>query len=164
MKKIIFAGGCFWGVQAYFNKVIGVLTTEVGYADGETENPTYQDVLNGSGHAESLYIEYDETKTTLKLLLDHYFNIIDPTALNRQGNDIGISYRTGIYCYSETDLADVKAYVDQKRSQYDKPIVTDIKMKNNFYKAEAYHQDYLDKNPGGYCHINLNKIYQIQKK
>jgi methionine-S-sulfoxide reductase len=164
MKKIVFAGGCFWGIQAYFKKVKGVLKTEVGYIDGSTDNPTYQDVLRGSGHTEAMYLEYDENKTTLKLLMDHLFNIIDPTSINRQGNDIGINYRSGVYCYSEEDLSFVQSYIKEAASDYKKPIAVEVKMARDFYSAEDYHQDYLHKNPGGYCHINLNKIFEIQNE
>ncbi|HKL47281.1 MAG TPA: peptide-methionine (S)-S-oxide reductase MsrA [Candidatus Izemoplasmatales bacterium] len=163
MKKITLAGGCFWGVQAYFNRVIGVTKTQTGYIDGRTKNPSYQDVLNGSGHAEALYIEYDAAKTDLKTLLDHYFNIIDPTVLNRQGNDVGLSYRTGIYTYENQDILYVNQYIKEIQNQYKKPIVTDVKEAKDFYPAERYHQNYLDKNPGGYCHINLRDINKIQK-
>lgn len=163
MKKITLAGGCFWGVQAYFDRVIGVSKTEAGYIDGQTKRPSYQDVLNGSGHAEALYIEYDPLKTNLKTIFDHYFNIIDPTLLNRQGNDIGMSYRTGIYTYAKEDMDFAKAYIESIQDQYNKPIVTTVKMAEDFYPAERYHQNYLDKNPGGYCHINLGDIKKIQK-
>lgn len=163
MKKIVLAGGCFWGVQAYFDLVKGVKKTTVGYIDGMIDNPSYQDVINGSGHAEALYLEYDESETTLPMILKHYFNIIDPTLVNRQGNDIGMSYRTGIYCYDEADMEVAKAYIDSIRSQYAKEIVTTVKMAKDFSVAENYHQHYLDKNPNGYCHINLNKITDIQE-
>lgn len=164
MKKIVLAGGCFWGVQAYFDQVNGVLKTVTGYTDGDTENPTYEEVCRGSGHAEAIYLEYDETVTSLELILKHFFNIIDPTVVNRQGNDIGVSYRTGIFCYDDYDLTLVKEYVDSIRNQYDKPIVTEMKLLNHFYKAESYHQNYLAKHPGGYCHINLSSVNNIQKK
>lgn len=160
--KIILAGGCFWGVQAYFDLVEGVEKTIAGYTDGMKANPTYQDVLDGSGHAEALYLEYDSKRVTLNKILDHYFNIIDPTLINRQGNDIGKSYRTGIYCYTGEDLKAVHTYVDTIRSSYSKPIVTEITMVKDFYNAEDYHQKYLDKNPTGYCHINLNSIKNIK--
>lgn len=163
MKKIVLAGGCFWGVQAYFDQVKGVKKTLVGYIDGMTKNPTYQDVLNGSGHTEAIYIEYDESVCSLKLLLDHFFNIIDPTLMNRQGNDIGINYRTGIYAYDENEIEVINQYIDSIRDQYSKPIVTSVKMAEDFSSGEEYHQNYLQKNPGGYCHINLGKISKIQK-
>ncbi|MFO7968620.1 MAG: peptide-methionine (S)-S-oxide reductase MsrA [Bacillota bacterium] len=163
MKKIIFAGGCFWGVQAYFDLVKGVQNTIVGYIDGDIDNPSYQDVINGSGHAEAVVIEYDELVIDLKKLLDHFFNIIDPTLINRQGNDLGKLYRTGIYCYSSNDLDFVKDYIDSIRKNYPKKIYTEIKMAEDFYPAENYHQNYLDKNPRGYCHINLNSVKDIEE-
>jgi len=163
MKKIVLAGGCFWGVQAYFDLVKGVTKTTVGYIDGMFKNPSYQDVINGSGHAEALYLEYDETITSLSTILKHYFNIIDPTLVNRQGNDIGMSYRTGIYCYDEKDIEVAKKYIDSISDHYKKKIVTTVKMAKDFTVAENYHQHYLDKNPNGYCHINLNKITDIQE-
>lgn len=162
MKKMILAGGCFWGVQAYFDRVKGVTFTETGYIDGMSEKPTYQDVLNGSGHTEAIYLEYDEDKISLKKILDHYFNIIDPTLINRQGNDIGINYRTGIYCFNKEEMDAVLRYINEISHQYTKPIVTDVKMANDFYRAEDYHQKYLDKVPGGYCHINLNSVNNIK--
>lgn len=164
MKKIVLAGGCFWGVQAYFDRVNGVLKTVAGYTDGDKENPTYEEVCNGSGHAEAIDVEYDESQTSLDTILKHFFNIIDPTVVNRQGNDIGVSYRTGIFTYNQEDLDQVHHFVDSIRDQYQKPIVTEMKMLNHFYKAEAYHQNYLAKHPGGYCHINLSSIHNIQKK
>jgi methionine-S-sulfoxide reductase len=163
MKKIVLAGGCFWGVQTYFDLVKGVIKTTVGYIDGMMDNPTYQDVLNGSGHAEALHLEYDESVTSLQLIFEHYFNIIDPTLVNRQGNDIGLIYRTGIYCYDESDIDVAIKYIDSIRNQYVKEIVTSVKMAKDFTVAENYHQHYLDKNPNGYCHINLNKITNIQE-
>ncbi|MDA3931265.1 MAG: peptide-methionine (S)-S-oxide reductase MsrA [Tenericutes bacterium] len=163
MKKIVLAGGCFWGVQAYFDLVKGITKTTVGYIDGMMDNPTYQDVLNGSGHTEALYLEYDESVTSLSLIFEHYFNIIDPTSVNRQGNDIGLTYRTGIYCYDESDIDVAIKYIVSIRNQYVKEIVTTVKMSKDFTVAENYHQHYLDKNPNGYCHINLNKITNIQE-
>ncbi|MCF7924157.1 MAG: peptide-methionine (S)-S-oxide reductase MsrA [Candidatus Izimaplasma sp.] len=163
MKKIILAGGCFWGVQAYFDLVKGVEKTIVGYIDGSTKEPSYMDVLNGSGHAESVRVEFDEKIIDLKKLLDHFFNIIDPTLINRQGNDLGKSYRTGIYCFNKVDLEFVKSYIDSIRENYHKKIQTETKLAEDFYPAEIYHQNYLDKNPGGYCHINLNKVKNIEE-
>ncbi|MFW5794377.1 MAG: peptide-methionine (S)-S-oxide reductase MsrA [Bacillota bacterium] len=164
MKKIVFAGGCFWGVQAYFDLVKGVNKTVAGYIDGYTENPSYYDVINGSGHAEAVDIEYNEKVVDLTKLLDHFFNIIDPTQINRQGNDIGKSYRTGIYCYDKRDLDFVNDYIDSIRKKYSKKIYTEVKLAKDFYPAERFHQKYLDKNPGGYCHINLDKVKNIKDK
>lgn len=157
MKEIVFAGGCFWGVDAYFSRLSGVLGTEVAYANGDTENPTYELVCtHTTGHAEVVKVTYDPEQVTLEALLAHFWKIIDPTLLNRQGGDIGNQYRTGIYF---TDKADYDALIesrDAEQLKYDKPIVTEIEPLGKYYAAEAYHQDYLKKNPGGYCHIKLD--------
>ena len=154
MKKIVLAGGCFWGAQAYFFGIIGVLVTTVGYANGDLKNPTYEQVCNGNtGYAEACFIEYDEKIISLSKLLDAYWEIVDPTAVNRQGNDIGSQYRTGIYYYDEKDLEIIVNSVKSKQLKYSKPIVTEIEILKNFYDAEEYHQRYLKKNPNGYCHI-----------
>ena len=154
MKKIVLAGGCFWGAQAYFFGIKGVLVTTVGYANGDLKNPTYEQVCNGNtGYAEACFIEYDEKIISLSKLLDAYWEIVDPTAVNRQGNDIGSQYRTGIYYYDEKDLEIIVNSVKSKQLKYLKPIVTEIEILKNFYDAEEYHQRYLKKNPNGYCHI-----------
>jgi peptide-methionine (S)-S-oxide reductase len=154
MKSIVFAGGCFWGVEAYFKNIPGVSSTMVGYANGYTEKPTYQDVCNkDTGFAESCYVEYDETKIDLVTLLQAYWKIIDPTLLDRQGHDIGNQYRTGIYYSDENDLEIIMKSKDDEQKKYRKNILTEIQPLLNFYDAEEYHQKYLDKNPNGYCHI-----------
>jgi peptide-methionine (S)-S-oxide reductase len=154
MKKIIFAGGCFWGVEAYFNTIAGVINTKVGYANGHTENPTYEQVCkNGTGFAEACYIEYDENAVKIENLLDAYWKVVDPTIKDRQGHDVGIQYRTGIYYVDETDLDIILKSKDAEQEKYEDPIVTEILPLSNFYNAEQYHQKYLDKNPTGYCHI-----------
>lgn len=164
MKKIILAGGCFWGVQAYYDKVTGVKKTEVGYTDGDFPNPTYEQVCNGSNHAEAVYIEYEEKEVSLKRILDHFFQIIDPTLLNRQGNDIGRQYRTAIFYFTEEDEKFIKDYIEQIRKNYAKEIKTELKEAVEFYPAEAYHQKYLKKNPCGYCHIDLSLVDEIDKE
>lgn len=157
MKKIVLGGGCFWGMEAYFKRFKGVLKTEVGYANGHTLEPTYKEVCsNTSGHAEVLYIEYDPEVITLEFLLTHLWKVIDPTLLNRQGGDIGSQYRTGIYYYDASDVPTIKASKEAEQKKYDKPIVTEVEPLNYYYPAEEYHQDYLTKNPGGYCHIKLD--------
>lgn len=157
MKEIALAGGCFWGVDEYFQRKKGVLETKAGYANGQTENPTYTQVCTGrTGHAETVYIRYDENVISLNTILEKYFRIVDPTVLNRQGNDVGTQYRTGIYYVDETDVPEIERFVESKRPLYKKPIVTEIGPLRNFYDAEEYHQDYLKKNPHGYCHIDLN--------
>lgn len=158
MKEIYFAGGCFWGVEEYMSRINGVVDTEVGYANGIKENPTYEEVCTGTtGHAETTYVKYDENIISLEELLNKFWNIIDPTLLNRQGPDIGNQYRTGIYYVDEEDLSVINKTLEEQKKKYSKPIVTEIMPLKCFYKAEDYHQDYLKKNPGGYCHIDLSK-------
>ena len=157
MREIYLAGGCFWGVDAYMARIDGVVQTSVGYANGNKENPTYEEVCTGiTGHTETTYLKYDENIVTLEEILNKYWNIIDPTALNRQGGDIGNQYRTGIYYLDEKDLEIINKTLEEEKKKYDKPIVTEIMPLKIYYKAEDYHQDYLKKNPGGYCHIDLN--------
>lgn len=163
-KKIYFAGGCFWGVQAYFSRVPGVIQTIVGYANGKRANPTYEDVSTGdTGFAETVLIKYDPNVISLVDLLNHYFDIVDLTTLNRQAHDLGTQYRSGIYYVDENDADIIKNALANESKNYKKPIVTEVKKLNNFYEAEEYHQKYLDKNPGGYCHINLLKIKTYKK-
>ncbi|MFA7106567.1 MAG: peptide-methionine (S)-S-oxide reductase MsrA [Candidatus Izemoplasmatales bacterium] len=164
MKKIILAGGCFWGVQAYYDKVKGVLETETGYIDGDFPNPTYEQVCNGSNHAEAVRISYDESLVTLNHLLHHFFQIINPTTINRQGNDIGRQYRTGIFYIDEEDNFIIDAYINKIKPKYQKPIRTEVKKASEFYPAETYHQKYLKKNPCGYCHIDLDLVDEIDKE
>lgn len=157
MKEIYLAGGCFWGVEEYFSRIEGVLDTEVGYANGTKIDPTYKEVCNGlTGHSETAYIKYDENVVTLETLLERLFRIIDPTLLNRQGGDIGNQYRTGIYYTDEMDLEVISKFIAEKQLKFDKPIVTEVTKLEVFYNAEDYHQDYLKKNPGGYCHVDMN--------
>ncbi|MCR3758939.1 peptide-methionine (S)-S-oxide reductase MsrA [Clostridium felsineum] len=154
MKKIVFAGGCFWGVEAYFNTIEGVLNTKVGYANGDTENPTYDEVCTDkTGYAEACFLEYDSNKVKLESLLEAYFKVVDPTLENRQGHDEGTQYRTGIYYFDKDDEKVIKEYKAKEQEKYEAPIVTEILPLKNFYDAEEYHQKYLDKNPNGYCHI-----------
>lgn len=156
MKSVVFAGGCFWGIEAYFKKIEGVVSTEVGYANGKTENPTYKAVCRGNtGFAEACRVDYDESRITLDALLEAFWKVIDPTVSDRQGPDIGSQYRTGIYYTDPAELEEILKSRDLEQSKYTKKIVTEILPLSNFYEAEEYHQDYLDKNPGGYCHIKL---------
>ncbi|MBR1634868.1 MAG: peptide-methionine (S)-S-oxide reductase MsrA [Lachnospiraceae bacterium] len=153
MKTIYLAGGCFWGTQKFIDQFEGVLSTEVGYANGNSANPAYEEVCRGSGHAETVKVVYDETILSTVKLLQYYFMTIDPTSVNRQGGDTGIQYRTGIYYEDETLLSDIKKAVRDEQEKYDRPLAVEVKHLENFYTAEEYHQKYLDKNPGGYCHI-----------
>jgi len=161
MKTIVFAGGCFWGVEAYFKMIEGVIDTEVGYVAGPGKT-TYQEVCRGAGHTEAVWIQYDSTKVTLKTLLDHLFNIIDPTSINKQGNDIGVQYRSGVYNYTDEELLKIQAYIKEKQPLYRKPIALELKNKEQFYRAEDYHQGYLDKNKNGYCHVNLTSHKNVK--
>ena len=159
LKDIWLAGGCFWGVEAYMARVPGVAEVTVGYANGNTENPTYQDVsYKNTGHAETVHLRYDPDRISLDQLLEQYFLIIDPTVLNRQGNDVGSQYRTGIYYQDEADLAVIKAAIEREQEKYTRPIVGEVEPLAQYYLAEAYHQDYLEKNPGGYCHISFDTL------
>lgn len=159
MKKIVLAAGCFWGVEAYFSKVQGVVNTKVGYANGNTKDPTYDEVCNmNTGHAEACHLEYDETIISLKELLNKFWKIVDPTVLNRQGPDTGAQYRTGIYYIDKTDLPVINESLQEEQKKYNKDIVTEVMPLDNFYVAEEYHQNYLEKNPNGYCHIDLSQI------
>lgn len=168
MKKIYLAAGCFWGTQAYFKKIDGVVNTKVGYANGKTEDTDYIRV-SSTDHAETLMVEYDEKRISLRKILLHYFRIIDPTSVNRQGEDVGRQYRTGIYYTDENDkdmIDNVYRYYEDKFGG----IVVEVKPLQNFILAEDYHQDYLDKNPNGYCHVDLSLLnldeesYSIMKE
>ena len=153
MKTIYLAGGCFWGTQKFFDQFPGVIRTTVGYANGATEHPSYRDVCRGSGHAETVRIDYDEERLSLSGLLEYYFMAIDPTSVNRQGGDSGIQYRTGIY-YTDADaLPEIQAFMARKRNEYALPLAVEVAKLEHFFDAEEYHQKYLEKNPGGYCHI-----------
>lgn len=153
-KTIYLAGGCFWGMQKFLDQFDGVLETAVGYANGEKSDPTYEEVCNDSGHAETVKVIYDARVLPTDKLLRFYFMAIDPTSLNRQGGDTGIQYRTGIY-YEDDSLIDpiTEAY-QSEQEKHDVQLAVEVKKLQNFYPAEDYHQKYLDKNPGGYCHIS----------
>ena len=153
MKEIYFAGGCFWGVQKFFDQFEGVISTKVGYANGPDRHPTYSEVCSSSGHAETVRIRYDESILDLKKLLNYYFVVIDPVSVNRQGNDIGIQYRTGIYYTEEEQLLAIREVYDEKRKEIGQPLAVEVAELTNFFGAEEYHQKYLEKNPLGYCHI-----------
>jgi len=154
MKQIYLAGGCFWGMQRYFDRVAGVVDTEVGFANGNMMNPSYVEVCTGkTGFAEVVKVTYNEEVIPLSGILDVFFRAIDPTLLNRQGNDIGPQYRTGIYYEDIHDGEAALAFVRLEQQKYSRPIVTEIGQLRNYYPAEEYHQHYFEKNPAGYCHI-----------
>lgn len=157
MKEIVLGGGCFWGVQEFMSRLNGVKKTEVGYANGRGENPTYEDICNNNTYyAEVCKILYDENEISLEIILEEFWSIIDPTILNRQDNDIGSQYRTGIYYTDKNDIEIIEKSKNKEQQKYSKKIVTEVKPLEKYYKAEEYHQDYLKKNPGGYCHIKLD--------
>ena len=153
VKPIYLAGGCFWGTQKFFDQFAGVLETQVGYANGPTENPSYQEVCRSSGHAETVRIVYDPEVVSLTQLLDWYFLTVDPTSYHRQGGDMGIQYRTGIYYTEPEQLPEIEARYALEQQKYKAKLLVELQPIENFYPAEEYHQKYLDKNPGGYCHI-----------
>ncbi|MCL2574805.1 MAG: peptide-methionine (S)-S-oxide reductase MsrA [Defluviitaleaceae bacterium] len=163
-KTIHLAGGCFWGVEKYFSMVNGVVSTEVGYANGNFENPVYEQVYTGTtGFAEAIKIEYDDSIIDLDGILTHLYNIIDPTSLNAQGGDVGSHYRTGIYYENAEDKAIITASLVELQAQHqDNLIVVENLPLKNYYTAEERHQKYLDKNPDGYCHIPQYKYNEIK--
>lgn len=156
MQTIYLAGGCFWGTQKYFDQFDGVLGTEVGYAngpDGAEGAPSYEDVCAGSGHAETVRIVFDESRISLEALLRYYFLVIDPISVNRQGNDFGIQYRTGIYYRDPDMIGTIQRVCEEQAKLAGVPLAVEVKPLENFFPAEDYHQKYLEKNPHGYCHI-----------
>ncbi|MBR2066914.1 MAG: peptide-methionine (R)-S-oxide reductase MsrB [Solobacterium sp.] len=153
MKEIYLAGGCFWGAQKFFDQFDGVVKTEVGYANGPSHEVSYEEVCKSSGHAECVYIQYDEKLISLEKLLEYYFMVVDPTSLNQQGHDVGVQYRTGIYYIKEEDKEIIQKVYEAKEKEMGKSFVVEVLPLDNFCLAEEYHQKYLDKNPGGYCHI-----------
>ena len=153
MKTIYLAGGCFWGVQKFFDQFDGVISTEVGYANGPDAAPSYRDVCKSSGHAETVKIIYDESVISLTELLMYYFMVIDPLSVNRQGNDVGIQYRTGIYYTEDDQRAEAAMVCEAEEKKAGAKLAVELEPLKNFFSAEEYHQKYLVKNPGGYCHI-----------
>ncbi len=158
-EVIYLAGGCFWGVEEYFARLKGVLDAHSGYANGQTDEASYQSIAE-SGHAETVRVTYDKNEIHLAEILAHYFRIIDPTILNRQGNDRGTQYRTGIYYVNDTQAEIARQMLELEAKKYTEPLVVELEMMTNYADAEDYHQDYLVKNPQGYCHIDLAKARQ----
>ena len=163
LKEIYLAGGCFWGTEKYLSCINGIIKTEVGYANGNTENPTYQEVChNNTGHAETVQVFYDPKQIRLEFVLNLYYDVINPTSVNRQGGDAGTQYRTGIYYVDEADLQVIQQSIALLQTKYDRPIAIEVLPLRNYYPAEEYHQKYLDKNPTGYCHIRKDKFEQAK--
>ena len=163
-KEIYFAGGCFWGTEHFFKQIRGVLDTEAGYANGNTARPTYEEVCTGrTRHAETVRVKYDPGVVSLEMLLSLYFETIDPTSLNRQGGDRGTQYRTGVYYTDPSDWKVIEHALEDLSLKYEDPIEVENEPLRNFYPAEGYHQDYLDKNPQGYCHIPKSLFERAKK-
>ena len=154
-KNIYLAGGCFWGMQKFLDQFDGVISTEAGYANGPDKAPTYEDVCSNSGHAETVKVvyDYDKSKISLTKLLGFYFMVIDPLSVNRQGNDRGIQYRTGIYYTEDEQIPEIESVFREQEKKAGAKLAVELEPIKNFFSAEEYHQKYLDKNPGGYCHI-----------
>lgn len=164
IKSIYFAGGCFWGTEHFFKQIEGVTFTETGYANGSTPDPTYRQVYTDTtGYAETVHVEYDNDIIDLDFLVRMFFKAIDPTSLNRQGEDVGTRYRTGIYYTDAEELPCIKKIYDEIGRQYESPLVVELKPLKNFYRAEDYHQDYLENNPDGYCHLPL-ELFEFARK
>lgn len=157
LKEIYLAGGCYWGVDAFLERVYGVYSTEVGFANGKTLTPTYEEVCkNNTGHAEVVHVVYDESKITLPVLIDEFFKIIDPTSYNKQGGDEGSQYRTGIYYQNDMDKLIAENKIIEIQELFDKPVLVEVKPLDNYYPAHEEHQKYLEKNPDGYCHVDFS--------
>lgn len=162
--EIYFAGGCFWGTEHFMKQIQGVVSIEVGYANGNIKNPTYEQICSDdTGFAETVKVSYLRESADLAFLIDLFFKTIDPTSVNRQGNDRGSQYRTGIYYTDKADFPIIQATVAKLARNYSKPLAIEVKPLSNFYKAEEYHQDYLDKHPNGYCHISP-ELFDMAKK
>lgn len=164
LKEIYLAGGCFWGTEKYLSNIKGIEHTDVGYANGNTENPTYEEVCyRNTGHSETVRVLYNPQKISLEVILNLYYDVIDPTSINRQGGDRGVQYRTGIYYVNDDDKEIINQSIKELQTKYDKPIVIEVMQLKNYHLAEEYHQKYLDKNPNGYCHIGVDKFEKAKQ-
>lgn len=164
IKDIFLAGGCFWGTEHYFKQIKGVTNTEVGFANGQTTDPTYEEVYTDTtGYAETVRIQYDDAVVNLKFLLQMFFKAIDPTSLNKQGHDEGTRYRTGVYYTADTDLPVIQEVFAEEQKNLDAPIAVEVEPLQSFYPADERHQDYLDKNPDGYCHLPV-ALFEFARK
>ncbi len=163
-RDIYLAAGCFWGAEKYLKLIEGVTFTEVGFANGNTENPTYKEVYTDlTGYAETVHLRYNPSVVSLRFLLEMYFKAIDPTSLNKQGEDEGTRYRTGIYYSDSADRTVIDEVVAEEAKKYGLPLCVEVEPLRNFYPADEYHQDYLDKNPSGYCHLPV-ALFELAKK
>lgn len=158
-QKIVVAGGCFWGTERYIEQLPGVERTFVAYANGKSQSPSYEEVCTGqTGHAEAVFVEYNPEIIDLHHLLTYFFKTMNPTSLNRQGNDVGSQYRSGIYYFNEGDRPVIEAFIQGEEKNYSQPIQTEVLALSNLYPAEEYHQKYLVKNPNGYCHVRFDSL------
>ena len=164
MTTLYLAAGCFWGAQHFLQQLPGVESTRVGYANGRTENPTYEQVKHeGTGHAETVEVVYDETVLSTPELLECYFMTIDPTSVNKQGEDEGEQYRTGIYYTDPALVSTIRAELDKLEAKIGQKTAIELKPLEQFFPAEEYHQNYLEKNPNGYCHIPRDLIKKVRE-
>ena len=164
MAEIYLAGGCFWGTEKYIAAIKGVQETQVGYANGNTENPTYEDVCyRNTGHAEVVKVVFDASVLPLEFLLELYYESVNPVSMNRQGGDVGKQYRTGIYYINEDERATIIRSIEKLQRNYKEPIAIEVEALRNYTVAEEYHQKYLDKNPNGYCHISRAKVQKARE-
>lgn len=158
-KKALFAAGCFWGVQYYFDQIPGVVKTMAGYTGGHTKNPTYDAVASRlTGHAESVLVAFDPGKVSYKLLVKHFFRMHDPTQLNHQGPDVGDEYRSAIFYFDDLQKNIAEKLRDETQKAYKQPIVTQITMAGPFYEAEPYHQKFTERTGMGMCHVPYKQI------
>lgn len=165
MKEIYVAGGCFWGVEAYFKQLKGIINTSVGYIDGNVSNPTYEMVCDGrASHAEACYLSYDPNLISIETICEHLFRISNPFSKFKQGNDVGRQYRTGIYFVDDEDESIILTFMKSFFKEDYRRVQTEVKKAVDYALAETYHQDYLDKNPGGYCHVNLGLAKEDERK
>ncbi|WP_439287315.1 peptide-methionine (R)-S-oxide reductase MsrB [Lonepinella sp. BR2357] len=160
IRDIYLAGGCFWGIEAYMERIYGVKDATSGYANGKTEQTSYR-LIGGTDHAETVHVTYDANLVSLDKLLKYYFQVIDPTSVNKQGNDRGRQYRTGIYYQNEQDKAIILAAIQAEQAKHKDKIQVEVEPLKHYILAEDYHQDYLKKNPNGYCHIDLEQANNI---
>ncbi len=164
IKEIYLAGGCFWGTEKYLANIQGVIETEVGYANGNTENPTYEEVCyHNTGYAETVKVIYEANQINLGIILELYYDVVNPISINQQGGDTGLQYRTGIYYVVPEDEPIIMKSIANLQTKYTARIAIEVKPLINYYPAEEYHQKYLDKNPNGYCHIGKDKFEKVKK-
>lgn len=163
MKEIYLAGGCYWGVEKYLSNIKGVAETTVGFANGNTHHPTYQQVrYENTGHAETVKVLYDEAQVPLPTLLKLFYRIIDPVSVDKQGEDEGHQYRTGVYFTDVADEAVIAASLAELEAKVGEKLAVEACPLEHFYDAEEYHQKYLDKNPNGYCHVPLAEMFWVK--